>query len=289
MTEPHHAPTGSTTPRGEPGTLRGARRAAVIAIIASMSITAVVGIVALLSGDFGQTQTRILLTTLLITGFSVTGLCHLAVAGRPVRVVGFIGIAMSGVALLLGVALIWADWSAVSADVWRWFGVSGILALSLAQANLLLLLAGRRHVAVRVELGLTLAAIAGVAALLILPILTDGEIPGADGDAYGRAFGVIGILDALGTVVLPVVALFLRGRPVDGETTSVAGDETVAGPAGASTREPAPVAGPAAVSDSAALEARITALGAASGLEREALLSAALDAFEAERHDAGRS
>jgi hypothetical protein len=279
MTELRQLKSGTIALAAGGRSLRGARRIAVIAIIASMSITAIVGIVALLSGEFGQMQSRILLTTLLVTGFSVTALCHLAVAGRPVRVVGFIGIMMSGVAFLLGVALVWFDWSATSVDLWRWFGVSGILALSLTQANLLLLLAGRRHIAVRVMLGLTLAAIAGVAFLLILPILTGYEILGADGDAYWRTFGVVGILDALGYVVLPVVALFLRDLPVDG--AAPVGDATFAGPADAAAVAPAETAAPIAVSDSAALEQRIIALGEASGLEREALLSAALDAFEA--------
>jgi hypothetical protein len=270
MTEPQPAPAPApaqptTIPTDSGGALRGVRRVAVIAIIASMSITAVVGIIALLSGEFGDTQVRILLTTLLITGFSLTALCHLAIASRPVRVVGFVGIGVSLVALMLGVLLIWLSWggsSPVTDEILRWFAISGVVALSLAQANLLLLLAGRRHPVVRIALGVTLAAIAGVALLAILPILTNGEIPGTNGDAYARTIGVVAIIDALGTVVLPVVALFLRDdRQVAAQPSSPVGAD---------------------------LERRIAALGSATGLDRTALLSAALDEFEAARREPDR-
>ena len=279
MTEPHHASTPAATARDRVDTLRGARRAAVIGVIASMSLTAVVGIVALLSGDFGDTQIQIILTTLLITGFSVTALCHLAIAGRPVRVVGFVGLAVSAAALVLGLALIWLVWGDGSSAVFqllRWFTVSGILALSLAQANLLLLLAGRRHPVLRVALGATLAAIGLLALLLALPIVTDGAIPGPDNaDAYARSVGVVAILDALGTVVLPVVALFLRDRPLDATDDS-------------STRADA-AATSAPIVVSPLLEQRIAAVGDATGLDRESLLGAALDALEAARRGTDRA
>ncbi|GAA2442441.1 hypothetical protein [Agromyces soli] len=257
----------------EPGTVhrppgvRGARRAAVVALVASISITAVVGIVVLLTGDFGEVQGRVLTTTLLVAGFSTVALCHLAVAGRPVRVVGFVGLAVSAIALVIGLVLIWTPWDAWndgSGELWRWFGVTGVLALSLAHANLLLLLAGRRHPFVRAAMAVTLTAIALVALLVILPILSDGRIPGDGGwDAYWRWFGVIAIVDALGTIVLPVVGLLLRDRPAEASATGL--------PAATSAAPLAPDA----------LDQRIAALAAERGLDREALLAAALDALEA--------
>ena len=279
MSDQHDAPTDAVAPPPTgASTIRGVRRIAVVAIIASMSITAIVGIVALLGGDFGQSQIQNILTTLLISGFSVVTLCHLAVAGRPVRIVGFAGIGVSVVALALGLALIWAVWgdgTSTVLELLRWFGASGILALSLAQANLLLLLAGRRHPVVRVALAATLVTITVVAVMLIVPILTEYVIPGANADAYWRWFGVVAILDALGTVVLPVVALFVR----DG--SSDATDASSAGPDAATTL--------AAVAGSPALEQRIAAVGAATGLDRETLLGVALDAFEAARRGTDRT
>lgn len=289
MTEPGAVPSQPAAPAAAPSAqqpaqhpeahrppgVRGARRAAVVALVVSISLTAVVGIVVLLTGDFGEVQGRVLTTTLLVAGFSTVALCHLAVAGRPVRVVGFVGLAVSAIALVIGLVLIWTpwdSWSGGSGELWRWFGVTGILALSLAHANLLLLLAGRRHPFVRTAMAITVAAIALVALVLILPILSDGAIPGDTGwDAYWRWFGVIAIVDALGTVVLPVVGLLIRDRP----TGPAAPAAPAAAPVGASV-PPAPQA-------PTALDTRIAALAAASGLERDALLAEALDAFEARR------
>jgi hypothetical protein len=193
--------------------LQGFRRTAVVFIIVSLSIAALFGIVTLLTGEFGELQGKILLTTLLLAGFSITALCHLAVVGRAQRIVGFVGIAVSALAFLLGAVLIWRSWESWG-DEWeaalKAFAVLSISAASLAHANLLLLLGERRNRAVRVGLAVTLVLIALVAVLVVIPILTDGRIPGDIGDAYWRVFGVFAILDVLGTIVLPVVGRVTR-------------------------------------------------------------------------------
>lgn len=243
--------------------LRGVRRAAVVVLVVSFSVTALVGCVVLLTSGFGETQGRVILTTLLIGVFSSVSLCHLAVVSRPVRAVGFAGLAVSAVALVLGLVLTWVPWGSGSWDLlgqaFRWFGTAGIAALTLAQVNLLLLLAGRRrHAIVRVGLPVTITAAAVVALMLVLPIVTDGAVPGSGaGEMYWRLFGVVGIVDALGVVALPVLARLLRAGD---------GDDRDAAPDGPATPT---------------LDARIAALSAATGLDRETLLQRALDAFEA--------
>src|SRR5690606_19059715 len=105
-----------------------------------------------------------------------------------------------------GAILIWQDWGdfADLDNVFKAFFVFSILAVSFAHANLLLLLGERKRPFIRIGLFVTVALIALVALLLILPILTDGEVPGENGDTYWRIFGVLAILDVLGTIVLPV-------------------------------------------------------------------------------------
>ncbi|MFM9878535.1 MAG: hypothetical protein ACKVOG_11925 [Rhodoglobus sp.] len=196
-----------------PSALRELRRTAVIFIIVSLSITALVGIVTLLTASFGEVQAKVILTTLLVAAFSITALCHLAVVGRAPRVVGFAGIAASVLALITGVVLIWGSW-----DNWNsgWetllkaFAVLGVLAVSLAHANLLLLLGDRPSSLIRYGLIATVGLIALLALLIVLPIVTDGRIPG-DNDVYWRILGVVAILDVLGTIVLPVVSRFSAG------------------------------------------------------------------------------
>ncbi|MGI9821857.1 hypothetical protein [Agromyces sp. Marseille-Q5079] len=288
--ELRHAPTepaaGAPTPAPAAKALRGYRRIAIVALVASLSITAVVGIVTLLSGDFGEVQGRVLGTTLLIAGASILALCHLSVVGRPVRVVGFVGLGASAVALVIGLLLIWTPWyddgGGWPVDLWRWFGITSIIAASLAHANLLLQLSGRRRRAVRTALAITLAAIAVVAVMLVLPLLSDWEIPGDDGGEYWRWFGVIAIVDALGTIVLPVVALLVREQPV-------ASAETPATGATDGSDAPRLDGGPAEASAPDALEQRIAGLTERTGLDRTALLEAALDDFEARHADAAES
>jgi hypothetical protein len=217
MTDPTSAPP------AVPSSLRGARRIAIIVTIASLAVAAAIGIIALLSGDFGETQGRILATTTLVAGSSILLLCHLAVVGRAVRVVGFAGITVTTIALVLALILVWTDWTAGTdlSAVWRWLGVAAVVAVSLAHANLLLLLSVRRRAVVRWGLWLTLAMIAIVALMIVVPILTDGDIPGHQGDTYWRVFGVVAILDVLGTIAIPVLSLFLRDEQPEPEPEPV--------------------------------------------------------------------
>lgn len=203
----------SEQPSPAPSVVRGVRRIAIIAIIASLAVAALLGIIALLSGEFGELQARVLGTTLTVAAFGTTALCHLAVIARRVRVVGFVGIAASIIAALCALVLIWGDLPWEQTDgIWKGLFLGAIAALSLAQINLLLLLSGRSHAVIRVTLIVTIAAIAVVAVLIALPIVTDGEIPGRGAEeSYWRFFGVVAILDALGTIALPILGLVLRG------------------------------------------------------------------------------
>lgn len=194
--------------------LKGVRRATVIVIIVAVSISAILGIVLLLTGGWGDLQGRVLATTFAIAVFAITALCHLAQADRPLRLVGFAGIAASVLALIPTLVIIWADSSTLSSEAYDWlwkaFAVLAILAGSLAQANLLLLLARRKQPVVRVVLAVALLFIAIVAIMVWVPILTDGRVPGDDGDWYWRLFGVAAIIDVLCTIVLPVLGLVLK-------------------------------------------------------------------------------
>ena len=200
-----------------PPAVRGLRRAAIVVVIVSLLLAGALGILALLSGQFGETQGRILLTTLAVAAFGLTALCHLAIASHRFRVVGYIGIAASVAALVPALLLIWS-WFDLSETTGEWFralGVLTILAVTLAQTNLLLRFASATRAIVRVGLIVTLGAAAIVAVMLWLPILTDGSIPGAD-TGYWRIFGIIAIIDVIGTIAVPIIGLVLRGDAKDG-------------------------------------------------------------------------
>ncbi|MFG1635209.1 hypothetical protein ACGFKX_10285 [Pseudonocardia alni] len=226
-----------TAPAASP--VRGARRAMIVAVVASLLVASLCGIVALLGGGFGDLQARIVATTLVVAAFGTSALCHLAVVTRAVRALGFAGLAASVVAAVAALWLVWGGDELVEGDgdgsVLKTLLVATIVAISLAHANLLLLLAERRRTVIRAGLGLTLAAIAVVATMLALPVITDGEV--GDSEWYWRWFGVAGIVDALGTIALPVLALVLRGRGHEPAATDPAPTEPAAtGPAATGTQ-----------------------------------------------------
>ena len=201
-------------------TLKGVRRAAVWTIIVSLVIAAGIGIATIVSGNFGELQSKVLLTTLAVAAFAILALCHLAVLGRDVKIVGWIGIGTSVLALSAGVTLIWWDYNnyvdypgQLYMTITKIFTTATIIAVSFAHANLMLLMASTPIRWMRIALDLNLVFI-GIVPLLVIPIiLTEGTFPPASlSDVYWRFFGVILILDALGTVALPVTSLIIRGQ-----------------------------------------------------------------------------
>jgi hypothetical protein len=187
------------------------RRLVSTVVIVSFSLAALMGIIALVGGgNFGETEGRVLLTTVIVGVESVAMLCYLALAGHRLAVVGAAGALVSLVAFALALWLTWGH-SMVDGDaLWTTFGVAVTVAASLAQASLLLALAGKH----RIGPGLvaTLAAITVVAVMTSIPILDGSELS----DAYWRVFGVVAILDVLGTVVLTAIGAF--GRRPDQDT-----------------------------------------------------------------------
>lgn len=216
MTAPQPAAASVTTSR-----VKGARRVAVITIVVSLAVTALVGIVVLLSGSTDDVLGRILGTTLVLAAFSVTSLCHLAVVGKAPQIVGFVGILASGGAFVAAEVLVWAGDTLPPHSLDDWFrtlGVLTVLALSLSHANLLLLLEARKRQIVRAGLRATLVLIAFVAIGIWIPLLDNGTFPDdTSGQWYWRLFGVLAILDALGTIVLPVTGAILRDTPRSAE------------------------------------------------------------------------
>lgn len=196
--------------------LRAIRRVAVICIIVSLSITALIGIATLLGGDFGDVQGKIMMTTLVIGTFSVLALADLAVAGRRFEWSGYVGILAAFVGLVMGLYLVWTELRPGEV-FWKIFGITAVVAGSLAHANLLLLLGERRRPVVRTSLWITVGLIAVLAGMIIALVITDGDI---SGDAYFRVMGTVAILDVLGTIVVPVVSRFLRDEGVPGGSSS---------------------------------------------------------------------
>ena len=189
--------------------MKDLRRLVVTLVIGSFSIAALLGIIALLGGgELGETEGRVLLTTVVVGVESIAVLCYLAVAGKRAALVGLAGGLISLVPFALAM---WFTWGG-SEPQWLWnvFGVSITVAATLAHACLLLALDRGR---LRLVLAGTLVAMAIVAGMISNAIVNGDHL----GDLYWRTFGVVAILDVLGTVVFAALGLFSRRATAAGE------------------------------------------------------------------------
>ncbi len=179
------------------------KRIFLVSLIGSLSVSALIGIMIFLVGDFDELQVRVLLTTLMFGLYSLTGLCSATLyeKGRY-QTYAAAAIGTSVAAFVLGLISIWG--SDPGEGLLKLTLASLVAAVGMAHAALLLRIAPKNP-AVRWSLTLTNACIAIVAAMLILLIL-DTEI--GEADSYFRLLGVFAILDVLGTVVTPLLQKF---------------------------------------------------------------------------------
>jgi hypothetical protein len=173
--------------------------------IGSFAVAALMGITALLiPGRFGSVQGRILMTTLVVGATSVLMLCYLSIGDTRYRWLGVVGGVAAVTSATCALDMFWGHWQHEPGQVLvRTFGVSGILALTLAQSSLLLALVRRRGGAIARLLRLTIVAGIVLAGLLITAVL--GWSPG---DGATRLIGVVAILDVLGTVLTIALGVF---------------------------------------------------------------------------------
>ena len=170
-----------------------------VSLIASLSISALIAIFVFLLGDFGDTEIKLLISTLTIGGYSLTGLCGsvlyerriftpLALAGIIVSVIGFL-------------VTVGATWEIIDFnDVWKPVAILAILGFSIAHGSLLLLARSDQNLVNRL-LAATMAFIVIVALMLIYLVLAEADVD----ELYFRLLGVFAVLDVLGTIVTPIL------------------------------------------------------------------------------------
>ena len=176
-------------------------RVLLIALIVSLSASALVAVWAVLVGDFGELEIRILLTTLAFGLFSLTGLgAAVRFDRRRFVAVGVGGVAASALSLVMSLVGIWGE------EVWdnetflRQLGTAIVLAVTFGYVSLMLLVRPR-HAGVSVVLAATVGLAVLIAAILIWMIWGDFE----PASGMFRLLGALGILATLGTLVTPIL------------------------------------------------------------------------------------
>lgn len=170
--------------------------------IGFLVLTALIGIVALLTGDFGDTQMKTLGTTFTISAASVCAMaCAAFIEKRGVAALGWIGIALN---LIAGALVIFIIWTQEGDDFLGKLTITFIVSgLGFAHALLLQLprLSAKNDWVQPVAAGTV-----GILALLILVALW-GEI---DANGYIRVIGVASVMVVLFTLVIPVLMFLAK-------------------------------------------------------------------------------
>ena len=200
-------------------------------LICSIALSALMGIWAILSGEFGEIQEKILLTTLTVVGTSILGLACGSYLESPhsatfpaLKMVPSIGIVFALLAAISSIVLIWASDSSNDEGILKTFFIALLFAFSLAQLSLLSL----ARLAARFQWAL-------IAAYIVI-LLLDGIIStliiaefNTSGDFLLRLIGVLSVIAAALTVMIPVFHRLSRADFVGTEiSTAKIGDEIAA-------------------------------------------------------------
>jgi hypothetical protein len=172
-----------------------------IGAAAILVAAALVALVAVLRGDFSDTDGRILGTLGALLFAGSTAVAGLALVERGARLLGWTAITVAGPSFA---ALVYALWDTVfdgTNEPWRW-GWTGMLALLAA------LIATTARLLARTQGIERLAQGAGVLAA-VAAVFSVGAIWNEDpGDTYGRVVAALWILAGLAYLLVPVMQRF---------------------------------------------------------------------------------
>lgn len=175
------------------------KRVFLYTLIGSVALSAVIGIVVILFGNFGELETKILMTTLTITTTSILGLaCGAYLETGQSKWLPIAGILFAVLSAVMWIVMIWLG--EIRNDVYIKSLMSAtLLAASCSHLSLLSLARlERRFLWSRHSV---FAAVGALTALFLYFIWTNGDI---NEDLMGRASGVLGVIIAALTIITPV-------------------------------------------------------------------------------------
>ena len=183
------------------------RRIFLYLLIASVSLSALVGIGVLLLGDFGMIEVRVLMTTMVFTIVSVLGLaCGAYIEIRGGKHVPLAGIAFSVIAGLMSFFIIWNVLDDEEIFI-KSFLTAILLAAACSHISLLSLARlDRRFSWTRISAVVCIVLLCSIL-LFILWFEPTGE-----SDLIYRILGILGIVLASVTVVTPVLHKLSSGE-----------------------------------------------------------------------------
>ena len=173
-------------------------------LIISVCLSAFLGILAILSGDFGELQIKVLISSLTISGASLGGLCcGAAYEAHRVRHFALAGVLLVAVAAVMILAGIWGEFH--SEELWKMTATVSVFAAGFAHMCLLQLarLARVYHWA----LWAAYVVVFGLCA--IISVMLWGEY---GDDLIFRIMGVDAILVGAVSILIPIMHRLSRGE-----------------------------------------------------------------------------
>lgn len=176
------------------------RKAFLLLLIASVAVSALIGIGVLLLGNWGMIEVRVLMTTMVITIVSVLGLaCGAYIEIRGGRELPYAGIVFSVIAGLMSFFIIWNILDEDETFI-KIFLTATLLAAACSHLSLLALARlDRRFSWTRIS---AVICVALLCAILLYILWFE---PVGESDLIYRILGVLGILLGAITVVTPVL------------------------------------------------------------------------------------
>jgi hypothetical protein len=175
------------------------RRFFLYLLIGSVAVSALIGIAVILIGDFGELESKILLTTMTVTMTSILGLaCGAYLETGRGRIMPFAGIILAVVSAVMWMIVIWS-WQETNDTFVKALMSATLLAASCSHLSLLSLARLDRRFAWS-----RIAAHAAVWSLSAIVLYLIWLTPADFNELIGRTLGVLGIVIGALTVVTPV-------------------------------------------------------------------------------------
>lgn len=175
-------------------------------LLGSVGAAGLVGIIALLSGEFSSIHGRIIATVILTAALSVGLLIYLSIDNTRYRVIGLLGVMTALIAFALGLLMIWSEsrlFFEGTMKLWKAYVLTTIMSVAFAHISLITRLLDHPVAAIRTGVLATIIcsiSFIGICAYILYGNGLDYE------DTMPRLLGVFGILIASGTIILPVWA-----------------------------------------------------------------------------------
>ncbi len=168
-------------------------------LIASVSLSAILGIAVILIGNFGEFESRVLLSTLTVICTSVLGLaCGASLEAKRGRIFPLAGIGLAVLSAFLWLIVIWYTES-ISPTLGKSLISTTLLSVSFSHLSLISL--ARLDPRFRWALISVFVSVGSLSALILVLIWWEGVY---ESDVLMRILGVLAIIVAALTIVIPV-------------------------------------------------------------------------------------